>query len=106
MIMKEIENRQSVWWMWSNIAVIVFSAMLVLYPPVRHFGAFMIPFGLLMPIHFVFLIRRERAAGRANLSIGELYAQAKAGRRLRPPPLEIAATIALLLAVATLMGSH
>jgi hypothetical protein len=89
--------------MWLNIAVILFSAALVLYPPVRRIGVFIVPFGLLlMPAYFVLLIRRERAAGHGSASVGELYSQAKAGHRLRPQALEIAAAVALLLAVAVL----
>lgn len=86
-------------WIGLNIAIILSSAVPVLYAPARHMGAFLLPFGgILGPAYFLVLLRRLRAEGTGNLSIGEIHAQAKAGRRLRVNHLETAAAVAMLMA--------
>ena len=86
-------------WTWTHIAVIIACAVLVLYPPALHLQAFMLPFGfVLMPLCFYLHIRSIKEDKLAGLSLGELYTQAKGGRRFPKSGLATAAAIALLLA--------
>ena len=102
--MLQTQTRQSTGWTWLNIAVILSSTVIALYPPARHAAIVVIPFGLVLtPIYFIAMVRRERAAGRGNVALGELYQQVKAGRRLRQSPLELAAVVSFVLAVATMV---
>ena len=92
------ETRQSVW-MWLDIALILFSAAIILYPPVLHFRAFVIPICLvLMPVCFFARLRRLKAEGTGDLPLPALHAQVGRGRRLPTSALDWAAAIALLLA--------
>jgi hypothetical protein len=91
---------QPSWWIGLNIALILCSAVIVLFPPMSHVHAFTLPFLLLLcPAYLVAHIRRMKADGTGNMPIGELYRQVKAGRRLpRNTLLETAAMIAFVLA--------
>jgi hypothetical protein len=90
--------RSSGLWMWLNIAIILVSAAIILYPPVRHFWVFIIAFSfVLVPVYFFLLIRRMKREGTGNIPLSELHAQVKGGRRLPTSALEWAAAAALLL---------
>ena len=92
------DPRRAALWMWLHIAVILSSAAIILYPPIRHFAAFFIPVAfVLMPVYFFMTIDRVRRDGTGNIPLGELHAQVKRGRRFSTSALEWAAVVALLL---------
>ena len=81
-----------------NIAIILGSAAIILYPPVRHRMLFLMAYGaVLMPVVFFMLIRRAKAEGTGDIPFRELHAQVKRGRRLPVSALELAAAVALLI---------
>ncbi len=90
--------RDSKLWASIHIAVILACAVQVVCPPARHFMPLMIPFAfVLLPFYFYLHIRSLKEDRTANLSLGELHAQAKAGRRFPRSSLATASAIALLL---------
>lgn len=102
--MTHSDTRTSGLWTFLHIAIILSSAAIVLYPPILHFGAFIIPCCLvLLPVYFVLLVRRMKADGTGSTSLTALHAQVKSGRRLTTSALEWAAAIALLLSAIYMM---
>jgi len=90
--------RGSALWTWLNIAIILGSAAVILYPPVRHRMLFLTAYGaVLMPVVFFMRIRRAKAEGTGDIPFRELHAQVKRGRRLPVSALELAAAVALLI---------
>ena len=93
------QSRASALWIWLNIAVIACSALVVLTPLASNMP-FRIGFGLILgPVYFVMLIRRMRASGHGDSSIGQLHDKARSGHRLPMDALQLAATVALMLAM-------
>ena len=88
-----------------DLTLILMSALSVLFPQVRSTAAYGLASGLLFLIWFVALIRRERRRGLLNKTLPELYAEARNGRRLRPPPLEMAAMVAVTLSAGVRLFS-
>lgn len=102
--MMHSDTRTSVLWTSLHVAIILSSAVIVLYPPILHFSTFLIPCCLvLMPVYFVLLLRHLKAEGTGDASLTALHAQAKRGRRLTTSALEWAAAIALLLSAIYMM---
>jgi hypothetical protein len=94
---------QSRWWTGLNIVLILYAAVIVLFPPVRQVHAFTWPFLFgLGPVYVIVELRRLKADGTGNIPMGELYRQVKAGRRLRTSALETAASVAFVLALMNL----
>jgi hypothetical protein len=84
--------------------VIIVSAVPVLYEPARHTKAFALPFMLLLsPVLFFLLLRRMKAEGTADLTLGQLYQRARKDGKLPRSPLETAAEWAFALAVALIV---
>ena len=93
------QSRASSLWVWLNIALIACSALVVLTPLASNM-LFRIAFGLIVgPVYLLVLIRRMRASGHGDSSIGQLYARARSGHRLPTDVLELAAAVALALAM-------
>jgi hypothetical protein len=85
--------------MWLNIAVILYSAAIILYAPFRHSTPYAVVTLVLIPTFCIVQVRRMKADGTGDVSLSELHSQVKAGRRLpRSSPLENAAAAAILLA--------
>ncbi len=101
-----VPNRLSTGWMWINIGLIVVSVGIILLPLAGHGGPlFRIVFGLVVgPAYFIMLIRETRKTGLGDVPINQLAAEARNGRRVRLHALEIAATVAFLLAVFNPFG--
>jgi hypothetical protein len=101
------ESRSSAMWVWLHVAIILSTSAIVLYPPVRQFGAFMVPFGfVLMPVYFFLLLRRMKADATGKVPLSELHTQVQAGRRLPNSTLEWAAATALLLSTIYLSAGR
>ena len=86
-------------WVWTNIGVIACSALFVV-SPFASSAPFRIAFGLLLaPVYFFLLIRQMRKSGAGDIPMSRLAAKVRAGRRLPVDALELAAAVALLLAI-------
>lgn len=92
------QSRASASWVWTNIVVIACSAVLVL-SPLANSPSVRIAFGLILgPAYLFMLIRRTRASGRGDIPLSQLHAKIQAGPREPVAALELAATVAFLLA--------
>jgi hypothetical protein len=82
-----------------NVAVILACAVRVIFPPARHSPAFALGAGLILgPLYFWMLVQREWGSGTLTKPLGELYQDAKQGRRrFRTDPIEWATAAAVLL---------
>ena len=99
-------DRPSTGWRWINIGVIVVSIGVVLLPLATHDGLFRILFEAVVgPAYFIVLIRKARKTGLGDVPINQMAAEVRKGRRVRLDALEVAATIAFLLAVWNPFGS-
>ena len=75
-------TRTSTWWIWLNIAVIVYSAVLAL-SPLASLLPFRIGFGFIIgPVYFYALIRQARKAGVADVPLSQVPSKIRAGHRL------------------------
>lgn len=90
------DSTKSAAWMWLNIGMIVFAAAIVLFAPFRRPPVIAV-FGLaLVPAYFVCFLWRQRLG---NVPLGQVYAQARAGKRLPwSTPLEVATAAVVILA--------
>jgi hypothetical protein len=94
--MAQDDAGRSVLWVWLNITLILFSAVIILIPQARHWLPFQTANAAFAIIYFIFRIRLVKAQG-MDLSIGKLHEQARAGRLPKSNALDNAAIIALLV---------
>jgi len=92
------QSKSMTLWMWANIALIVCSALLILSPLARSIPT-RLAFGMcIAPVYFFMLIRETRKSGRGDIPIRQLRAKVQAGARMPLAVLELAATVAFLIA--------
>jgi len=92
------QSRSSAWWVWVNIALIACSALLILSPLARSVPV-RLAFGMVIaPIYFFMLVRQTRKSGRGDVPLSQLHAKVQTGPRVPTAALELAATVAFLLA--------
>ena len=95
------DMRNSTPWTWIHVSVILCCIAMVLYPPIRHFRPFMVPFTFgLMPACFYLHVQSLREDGAADLSPYELYAEVQRGRRLPGHSALLWATATALLSAS------
>ncbi len=79
--------------------VIALSAPLILFPELRLLPGAKLAVSLLFFVYFLATIRREWKSRALNLTLPEIYAQAKGGRRFTPLAIQTAACAAVVTAV-------
>jgi hypothetical protein len=96
--MNDSDARAQAPWMWTNLVLITLSAAAILHPPLRLASPFALAFTAAGAVYFFMMLRRLRRAGSGDMTLGQIYLRARAGRRFHAPALEWAAIVAFALA--------
>lgn len=87
-------SREDTWTAVFFSITILVSAALIAIPILRPLAASKLALFLMTIGMIVFFVRRESKRRTLGLTIQQIYAQAKLGRKFAPPAVELAATVA------------